>query len=389
MKLNHVFVVASRVMRQIIRDKRTVGLLVFVPILAMTLGAIIFRADPATIPLGVVNEDRGLSIPMKGKIKLGELIIDELEEKENFKIVEMNRGEIDDFLQKDEVEGVVVIPEDFSAEFQKNQQGKLDLRLEGSDPTRSKMIIARVTESANKALAGLAIMSFGIPSRPVDNQTEAKLPINLEATYLYAGEEFDTMDFIAPVYIGFLVMFFVFLLTTVSFLRERSQGTMERLLATPVTRLEIVLGYMGGLGLFAFAQVAVILLYTILVLQIHYLGSLGLLFLVTTLLAVVGVSMGILASAFARNEFQVVQFIPLVIIPQALLSGILWEVKDMPSYLQPFAYLLPLTYANMALRDVMLKGRNLIDIWPNLAIMLLIIASLIALGAITMRREIL
>ncbi len=364
-------------MREIIRDRRTVGLLVFAPMFVLTLGAIV-----------LVNEDKGLSISMKGKIELGELVVEELKEGENLEIEEINRDEIDNLLEEGAVQGVVVIPEDFSVDFQKYQQGKLDLRLEGSDPTRSNLIIAKVTGSATKALAGLATLGLGVPGPLVENQKEAKLPIDIKETYFYAGEEFDTMDFIAPVYIGFLVMFFVFLLTTVSFIRERSHGTMERLLTTPVTRLEIVVGYIGGLGLFAFIQVAVILLFTIWVLQIHYLGSLGLMFLVTTLLAIVGVSMGILASAFARTEFQVVQFIPIVIIPQGLLSGIFWAVEDMPNYLQPFAYIMPLTYANFALRDVMLKGRNLFDIWPNLAIMLVIITSLIALGALTMRREV-
>ncbi len=196
------------------------------------------------------------------------------------------------------------------------------------------------------------------------------------------------MDFVAPVYIAFLALFFVFLLACVSFLRERSQGTMERLLATPATRVEVVLGYMLGLGLFALIQVAVILFYTVWVLKIHYLGSLGLLFLVIALLAVVGVNLGILASTFARNEFQVVQFIPLVIIPQILLGGTFWEVTEMPKYLQPFAYIMPVFYANRALRDVMLKGWGLLEIWPNLVILLVFAGVLILFGALTMRREV-
>jgi ABC-2 type transport system permease protein len=145
---------------------------------------------------------------------------------------------------------------------------------------------------------------------------------------------------------------------------------------------------MIGLGLFALIQVAVILFYTVWVLKIHYLGSLGLLFVVIALLALAGVTMGILASAFARTEFQVIQFIPLVIIPQALLGGLFWAVSDLPAYLQPFAYLMPLYYANSAMRDVMLKGWGLAEIWPNLAILAGFIAVLIVLSALMMRREV-
>ena len=388
MNPRRIFILARRIMRQVSRDRRTIGLLVFAPMLMLTLGAILFRANPAAIPLGVVNEDEGLSIPMAGKISLGERIVEELAASDVFGVVTLRRDAIDDRLRDGTVQAVVVFAEDFSAEFRQNQQAVINLRLEGSNPTRSMAITARVTEAAMKALAGLMTMGFGMPGAPQASEGETKLPVAIEVTYLFAGEEFDTMDFVAPVYIGALAMFFVFLLTCVSFLRERSQGTMERLLATPATRLEIVLGYMVGLGLFALIQVTVILFFTIWALKIHYLGNLGLLFLVVALLAVVGVSLGILASAFARNEFQVVQFIPLFIIPQALLGGTFWAVEELPRYLQPFAYLMPLTYANRALRDVMLKGWGLAEIWSNLAILLGLAALLIVLGALTMRREV-
>jgi ABC-2 type transport system permease protein len=388
MNPRRIFILARRIMRQVSRDRRTVGLLVFGPMLMLTLGAILFRANPAAIPLGVVNEDQGLSIPMAGTISLGERIAEELAGSDVFGVVTLRPDEIDDGLRDGTVQGVVVFAEDFSAELRQNQQAVIDLRLEGSNPTRSMAITARVTEAAMKALAELTSMGLGMAGVPQDDEGEAKLPVTIEATYLYASEEFDTMDFIAPVYIGVLAMFFVFLLACVSFLRERSLGTMERLLATPATRLEIVLGYMVGLGLFALIQVTVILLFTIWVLDIHYLGNHGLLLLVVALLAVVGVNLGILASAFARNEFQVVQFIPLFVLPQALLGGTFWAVEELPRYLQPFAYLMPLTYANRALRDVMLKGWGLAEIWPNLIILLGLAALLIVLGALTMRREV-
>ena len=388
MSSRRVLILARRVIRQVVRDRRTVALLVFAPMIVLVLGAILFRAEPADIPLGVVNEDEGLSLPTAGRIVLGDRIAEALSDSESFTVVTLSGDEVDGRLRDGTVDGVVVLPGDFSAEFLKNRQAVLDLRLEGSNPARSMAVTARVTEAAMKALAGLASQGFGAAGMSGSTGTgEAQLPVTVAATYLFAGPEFDTMDFVAPVYIAFLAMFFVFLLTCVSFIRERTLGTMERLLATPATRLEIVLGYMGGLGLFALIQVAVILFFTVWVLKIHYLGSLGLVFVVVALLAAVGVSMGLLASAFSRNEFQVVQFIPLLIIPQALLGGTFWAVEEMPTYLQPIAYLMPITYANRALRDVMLKGSGLAEIWPNLVILLGFAVLLVALGARTMRQE--
>jgi ABC-2 type transport system permease protein len=388
MNSRRVVILAQRVMRQVLRDRRTVGLLIIGPMLVLTLGAVLFRTETSLIPLGVVNEDQGLSSPITGDLQLGERITNVLETSETFNVVPLNLGNWEEKLQDGSVQGVIIFPEDFTAQFRKNQQMVIDLHLEGSNPTRSMTIIGRVTEAGMKTLAELVGSSFASIGSSSSDNSENKLPVEVQASYLYAGEQFDLMDYVAPVYIAILAMFFVFLLACVSFLRERSLGTMERLLATPTNRVEVVIGYMLGLGLFALIQVSVILFYTVWVLKIHYLGSLGLLFLVITLLAIVGVTLGILASAFARNEFQVVQFIPIIIIPQILLGGTFWEVSEMPNYLQPFAYIMPVYYANQALRDIMLKGWGLAEIWPNLIILVGIAVILIIFGSLMMKREV-
>jgi len=385
-----VVTLARRVIRQIVHDRRTLALVILAPMMILTLGAILFRAEPAPIPLGIVNEDQGLNMPGGGTISLGQRVADELAAGDAFTVVTVPSDEIDARLRDGTVEGVVVLPSDFSAQLalSENHHGTIGLRLEGSNPTRSRLITAGVTAAAIKAVAGLVSGGLGSATGLGAAGQPAELPVTVNATYLHASATFDTLDYIAPVYIAFLAFFFVFLLTCVSFLRERSQGTMERLLATPATRLEIILGYLGGLGLFALIQVAVIGAFTIWVLKIHYLGSLALIFLDIALLALVGVGLGILSSTFARTEFQVIQFIPIIIIPQALLSGMIWPVEEMPSYLQPFAYIMPLTYANRALRSVMLKGQGLDVIWSDLLILVGMAIFIVALGALTVRREV-
>lgn len=388
MNASRVLILARRVMRQVLRDRRTVALLFVAPILVLTLGALLFRSDPAVIPIGVVNNDQGISSPAGDSINLGQRIADELSGGDSFRLVILNSNEVDDRLRDNSVQAAIVFPEDFTTSFLMNHRVSLDLRLEGSEPTRSMAITAYVTQSAMKTLAGLAGTSFGVPGDSQTGQSESALPVTVVATYLYGGEEFDTMDYIAPVYIALLGMFFVFLLACVALLRERSQGTIERLAGTPATRFEIVLGYMLGLGLFGLIQVAVILFFTVWVIGIHYHGNLALMLLIIAIMAVVGVNLGILASAFARTEFQVLQFIPLVIIPQILLGGTFWAISDMPAYLQPIAYFMPIYYANAALRDVMLKGWGLAEIWPNLAVLVGIGIILAILSPLMMRREV-
>ncbi|MCS6842953.1 MAG: ABC transporter permease [Caldilineales bacterium] len=390
MSLRRVRKLAWRVMRQVLRDRRTVALIIFAPILVLTLGAILFRAEPAPVSVGVVNEDEGAYSPLGGSINLGQRMLDELTAGDAFRLVILSRSEVDDRLRSGDVKAVIVFPEDFTASFLKSHQVVLDLRLEGSEPTRSKAIIAYVSQAAMKTMARMVGTYLGLSgsSPQGGGEGEVVLPVSAQVTYLYGGEQFDTFDYIAPVYIALLGMFFVFLLACIAFLRERSQGTIERLAATPASRFEIVLGYMFGLGLFGLIQVTIILFFTVWVIGIHYKGSLALMLLVVAIMAVVGINLGILASAFARTEFQVIQFIPLVLLPQALLGGTFWSISDMPTYLQPIAYAMPIYYANVALRDVMLKGWGLGEIWPNLAVLAGIGLVLVILSSLMMRREV-
>ena len=162
------------------------------------------------------------------------------------------------------------------------------------------------------------------------------------------------LDRYAPALIVTMSLFFTFLLTGISFLRERSQGTLERLMASPVSRLDMVLGYIFGFFIFALAQVLIILLFTIYALNINYAGGLWQIFIFLILIIIMAVCLGIFASAFAKNEFQMVQFIPLIIVPQIFLCGVVFPTNQMNTALQWIEKFLPLTYGVDGMRQIML-----------------------------------
>ena len=198
--------------------------------------------------------------------------------------------------------------------------------------------------------------------------------------------ESSVLDYIAPALLATLALFFSFLLTGISFLRERSQGTMERLMASPVSRIDIVIGYLFGFFIFAFTQTLIILLFTIYVLNVNYYGDLWQIFVFQIVVITGAVNLGIFISTFARNEFQMVQFIPLIIFPQVFLCGVIWPVEQMPNYLQWLSAILPLTYAVDGLRDIMLAGKSLLDVGFELAVLVGFAVIISIVAAITLRR---
>ena len=198
--------------------------------------------------------------------------------------------------------------------------------------------------------------------------------------------EGQVLDYIAPVLLATLSLFFSFLLTGISFLRERSQGTMERLMASPVSRLDIVLGYLFGFFLFALTQTLIIVLFTIYVLDVHYSGDLWQIFVFQVAVIAGAVNLGIFISTFARNEFQMVQFIPLILFPQIFLCGVIWPVEQMPEYLQWLARFLPLKYGVDGLRDIMLFGKSLADVAFEMLVLVGFAVATSILAVFTLRR---
>jgi ABC-2 type transport system permease protein len=196
------------------------------------------------------------------------------------------------------------------------------------------------------------------------------------------------LNYIAPALLATVALFFSFLITGVTFLRERSQGTLERLMASPVSRLDIVLGYLFGLFVFALLQTLIIFFFTVYAFKVTYHGALWQILVFQIVVIMGSVNLGIFTSTFARNEFQVIQFIPIIILPQVFLGGILWDVSQMPKYLQYISDVLPLTYAVKGLRDIMLTGKSLGGVQVDLWVLLGFTVVTSVLAALSLRRDI-
>jgi len=338
MSLGRTFAITRRLIAQFRHDHRTLALLFVAPLVILFIFSLLFQNGAAAANLGVENEDSG---------PVGAALVEELRQSDLVVITEASPETLADDLESGDLDGYLVLPENLSDGL---TQGDLllVLRLRGTDPVAGATIQRAIAQAVPATVAAL------IPSGAVSIPT-----VDLQVSYLYGGPDLDTLDLLGGPFIGLVVFFLVYVVTSVSFLRERTLGTLERLMASPLQRSEIVLGYMAGFTLIAIVQAIEVLVFSIWLLGLYNAGSLWLVFLIEILLALGAINLGIFLSTFARSEFQAVQFIPLVIVPQILLSGVLVPIANEPGWLQVISNVLPLTYAVDALRSVMLEGRGL------------------------------
>ena len=379
MNLRRTFAISRRIANAIKRDERSLALMFVAPIIVLGLLGWVIRGqgEPET-RFAVVN----LAGAPGERIQLG---IEQAVADAGVSVVQVDdETAARDALRDGDLDVVLVLPEELLA----NRDAPPALRFitPGINPADDSGRIARLQGAILPALAGGALPT-------------------VEPETIYGSPDGDQLDAFAPALVAFFSYFLVFVLTGISFLRERVGGTLERLLATPVRRSEIVTGYSAGFGFFATLQVILIMAFalgTIRVpgtgplpafsvgLGIANAGSPALAFLVALLLALGAVNLGIFLSTFARTELQVVQFIPIVIVPQALLCGLLWPISSLPELLQPVAQALPLTYAIDGLREVLVKGSDLSSaaLRFDLALLAAIAVFLAVLASLTIRREV-
>ena len=202
------------------------------------------------------------------------------------------------------------------------------------------------------------------------------------------GYDLEMIDTIGPAILGLVVFFFTFIIAAISFLRERTQGTLEKFMVSPLSRVEIVSGYVLGFSVFALIQSATTLMVVVFVFGVPMQGNPLTALAVILLLGAGALALGAFVSNFARSEFQVVQFIPIVIIPQIVLSGVFWPVQSIPEFLRPLSYILPLTYAGDALRAIMLKGAPSSQIIPDLLFLGVFFVLMFIAATLMLKREV-
>ena len=258
---------------------------------------------------------------------------------------------------------------------------KNDVTINNIDQLKSHL--KQSTKEINELQAKLALVTKK-QVKPQATPASKTMP-KIKNHYAYGDADTNFFDKILPILMGFFVFFFVFLVSGMALLKERTSGTLDRLLATPVKRSEIVFGYMLSYGIIAVLQTIVIVLVTIGLLGVEVVGSVGNIIAINLLLALVALAFGILLSTFAHSEFQMMQFIPIVVVPQVFFAGII-PLDTMADWVQKISYVIPLKYAGDAVSKIIMRGTNLLDLGGDTGILLIFLVVLTFLNIVGLRR---
>jgi ABC-2 type transport system permease protein len=196
-----------------------------------------------------------------------------------------------------------------------------------------------------------------------------------------------TFDRLGASILGLFPFVVMFIVTSVVMLRERQGGTLERLMTTPLGRMDLLLGYALAFGVLALVQALVATGFALWVAGLDVAGDTWVLVVVAVGVAVLGVSLGLLGSAFASTELQAVQLMPAVVLPQFFLCGLLVPRDDLPRGLQELSDVLPLSYAVDAMRTVTVEAGVPSSLWGDLVVLAGFVVGAVVLASLTLRRR--
>ena len=351
--------IAKKVMKELFRDKRTLAMMFEAPVFIMWLMNLMFSASTA-VNIKLATQDLPTSLVTK---------MDDLDHVSVQTYKDLNQAKKD--LADEKVDAVVSYKNgEYQVVYANTDASKTSM-------TRQVLRTSIASEGSNQLMARV---KQALPQLKL----EAKAP-EIKESYQYGDKNTSFFTSMIPVLIGFVVFFFVFLISGMALLKERTSGTLERLLATPVKRSEIVYGYMLSYGLIAILQTAVVVLAAIWLLNVEVVGNLFNVIIVNVVLALVALAFGILLSTLAKSEFQMMQFIPLVIMPQLFFSGII-PLSSMGDWAQTVGKFLPLTYSGDAMSQIILYGRSIGDVLPNIGVLLIFLVILTILNIVGLRR---
>ncbi|MFB9240788.1 ABC transporter permease [Massilia antarctica] len=350
MNWRRMLAVLLKELRQVGRDRLTFGMMVGIPIMQLILFGFAINGDVRHLPLAVADLDHSV---------FSRRLVAALETSQYFRIVRHVDGvpEGDALLARGEVQFVLVVPGDFSRRLVRGERPAILLAADATDPAATGNALASVNAIAARAI-GSELRG------PLARLRPGEAPYEIRSQRRYNPEGLTRYN-IVPGLMGVILTMTMVMMTALAMTRERERGTMENLLATPVSPLEVMIGKIVPYILIGYVQVGVILLASWLVFDVPMVGSLLLLSGALVLFIAANLAIGFTFSTIARNQMQAMQLTFFFFLPSMLLTGFMFPFRGMPGWAQAIGEVLPLTHFLRITRGIMLKGNGLAEVLPH------------------------
>ncbi len=388
--------VASRVLKQITRDRRTLGMIIAMPAIIMLIFGFALGGEVKNVPVVVDNQDIGYTVASGLNTNVtfcyGENITSALQGDDRVKVTlcGFNLGKAG--VDNGSCYATLMIPSNFSETLFKkslsNAAAQLATNIQilissndfgtGNQIVIPTNITQALTEIGEKDNATVILYIDG--TKPVNQAsviaalqsafqtTFGSSGIELNKEFAFGNVEYSGLDVSIPSVIAFVLTFLVLLISLIIITRESTSGVLARLYATPLSAIERLLGYSVALLLLGIVMAGVILGIGIGVFGAAVQGNIVLLFFGAVLYALAHIFLAVFLSNFARNELQAVQMAPLIALPSMALSGMLIPINTFPDWVQTIAKFVPMYYGNRIFEGIMLKGYGIVDLAPEFAI---------------------
>ncbi|DAC52345.1 MAG TPA: ABC transporter permease [Candidatus Thalassarchaeaceae archaeon] len=345
MNAGRVYAIAARKFTSLRRDKRMFGFIIIMPAIQILLFGIAIGQAPTGLDFAIVDD---------GADDIGAIVVGHLDGSESLVIdteyKDMSSARLD--IEEGELWGALHI----------HPNGTFEILLDNSNQQVSNTIIVEVRNAMTAAMASQGVT----------------IPMEI-AEPVYGDKDPAFIDFLAPGIMTMVCFMFSLILTSMAFVGERYDGTLDRIFAAGTRPSEVLLGHMGAFSSILVGQVLVVILIATFGFNITIEGSILLLFILGLLLGWAAMCYGLFVSSKAKSEFQAMQLNMPVLFPVLLLSGILWPVQALPSWIQPLSWALPTTWTAEAFRSIMIRGWGLDNFGVQFAFAFNILFALFAL----------
>ena len=346
--LRRLRAVATKEVRQLSRDRVTFGMIVGVPLMQMLLFGYAINFDVRNVATAVQDQaNSSMSREFLAQLRATQVV--------NVQYVAHSSAELDQLMREGRASIAVVIPPDFERRLQSGNRPVVQILVDGTQPSLSGVA---------GGISGVPLLTRHGAGPYAGGKRMA--PRRIEIRTLYNPEKRTAVQ-IVPALIGAILSMTMVLFTSGAIVRERERGNLELLIATPLGRLELMVGKLLPYVVIGLIQTTIVLVVGSALFTVPVVGSLLHLYAATLMFIAASLGLGLFVSTMAQTQFQAFQLAFVTMLPSILLSGFLFPFEGMPKAAQWLAEVLPLTHFNVMIRGIMLRGADLAEVWPQIA----------------------